>query len=356
MTEDGKTDDTAARMRPAVTRRSVLAALAAATLLPPAPGRAATRLDPALLAAASHRAERLDQLNSLIVARGGSIALGEAYRGPGLDTPVNVKSVSKTIVASLAGTALDRGEIAGLDAPLADLAPDLIPAGADPRVREITLAHLLTMTAGLERTSGSGYGAWVASRNWVAHALSRPFVADPGDRMLYSTGSYHLAGAVLAEVTGDSLLALARDRLGTPLGVRIPPWTRDPQGRYMGGNNMALSPTSLFRFGEMWRAGGVWDGRRVLSRQWIGASWTPRTRSPYSGDAYGYGWFLTRLGDHPAAYARGYGGQMLWVVPSLELTVAITSDPTRPARSHGYVAELRALLEETVVPAAEGDT
>ncbi|MEZ5666921.1 MAG: hypothetical protein R3F55_05725 [Alphaproteobacteria bacterium] len=80
--------------------------------------------------------------------------------------------------------------------------------------------------------------------------------------MLYSTGSYHLLSAVLTRVTGTSLLALARDWLGGPLDVAIPPWTRDPQGLYMGGNNMALSAVALFRFGEMARAGGLWRGAR----------------------------------------------------------------------------------------------
>ncbi len=172
--------------------------------------------------------------------------------------------------------------------------------------------------------------------------------------MLYSTGSYHLLGAALAQATGRSLLELARAWLGGPLGIEIPSWTRDPQGFYMGGNNMALSPLAMVRFGEMWRAGGVWNGRRVLSRDWVEASWRPRTTSVFSGDDYGYGWFLTRLAGRDVAYARGYGGQMIYVVPDLALTVAVTSDPARPARSEGYAGDLKALLAEAVIPALEG--
>ena len=80
----------------------------------------------------------------------------------------------------------------------------------------------------------------------------------------------------------------------------------------------------------------------------------PRTRSNFSGDDYGYGWFLREAGGHRMAYARGYGGQMIFVVPSLRLTVAITSDPTRPARSDGHVGDLQRLMAESIVPAAEG--
>ncbi len=299
------------------------------------------------------RARSLEQLHSLVIAYQGMIALAERFRGPSIDQPANVKSVSKTIVAALTGAAIDRGIVDGTDQAVADLLAQHVPEGADPLVREITVDHLLTMRAGLERTSGRNYGRWVQSGNWIAHALSRPFVAEPGRRMLYSTGSYHLMGAALADAADRSLLALARDWLGTPLGIEIPPWTRDPQGYYMGGNNMALSPLAMARFGEMARNGGVWEGQCVLSTDWIAQSWKPKTRSPFSGHDYGYGWFLARAGNHKLAYARGYGGQMIYVVPDLEVTVAITSDPNRPARSHGYAGQLHDLLAHTIIPAAE---
>ena len=109
---------------------------------------------------------------------------------------------------------------------------------------------------------------------------------------------------------------------------------------------------SLLRFGEMHRLDGMWEGNRVLSEAWIEAAWTPRTRSPFSGDQYGYGWFVSSVGGHKLVYARGYGGQMIYIVPALGLTVVVTSDPNRPARSDGYVGDLRDLLANEIVPAA----
>jgi CubicO group peptidase (beta-lactamase class C family) len=203
------------------------------------------------------------------------------------------------------------------------------------------------MQSGLTRTSGGNYGAWVESRDWVAHVLTRPFVAEPGSAMLYSTGNTHILGAALTEATGLSLLDLSRQWIGAQLDIQVPPWTRDPQGRYMGGNNMGLSPLAMVRFGEAWRA-----DLGVVPRGWVAEAWTPRTRSRFSGDAYGYGWFLTRMGGHDTAYARGYGGQMIWVVPDLALTVAVTSDPDRPARSDGYAGDLHRLVEDTILPEA----
>jgi CubicO group peptidase (beta-lactamase class C family) len=320
---------------------------------PAATGAGTTGLDSALLEQTLARAAALPRLHALLVARDGAEHVAEAFRGPGLERPVNVKSVSKSVMAALAGAGMARGILAGVDQRIAPLLDDLVPADADPRVGAITIDHLLTMRAGLERTSGRNYGRWVASTNWVRYALSRPFVDEPGGRMLYSTGSYHLLSAVLTRVSGMSTLELARAWLGAPLGIEIPPWTRDPQGIYLGGNNMLLSPRALLRFGEMYRQGGAYEGRQILPGSWIEASWTPRVRSRFTGHAYGYGWFMASARGHPVCYGWGYGGQMIYVVPDLALTVVMTSDHDGPSGRSGYVRELHALLADGIVPAAE---
>lgn len=327
-----------------ITRRSLLAA--PALLLLPRPLTAQAQLAEVRDAAAG-----LENIHALIVEQGGRRLIGARYRGPDLNRAVNVKSASKTLVATLLGIAIDRGEIAGPEAPLGQVAPQLIPAGADPRVAEITMGDLASLRAGLERTSGPNYGGWVASGNWVADALGREMVAEPGGRMLYSTGSTHVLGAVLAEVSGQSLLALMRGRIGDPLGVEIPPWTRDPQGRYMGGNEMAISPEGLARFGRAVLAGGRYEGRRIVSEGWLKASFVPRGRSQYSGLGYGYGWFLGQAAGRSYALARGYGGQVLAVCPAAEALVVITSDPTKPARSDGYFGVLQEMIERKIFAA-----
>lgn len=293
------------------------------------------------------RASELDQLHALIVAVDGERQVEERFRGPALGTPVNIKSVSKTVVSALLGAAIDRGEIT-LDATLGEVAPEFISDDADPRVAEITMEDLVSLRAGLERTSGPNYGGWIASRDWVADALSREMVAAPGGRMLYSTGSFHVLGAVLSKVSGLSLLEQARQRLGDPLGIEVPPWTRDPQGRYMGGNQMALTQTGMLRFGEMYRQDGRWDGEQVLPADWVQRSWEPRARSPYSGMGYGLGWFVGQMEGQDFALARGYGGQVICVVPSRAMTIVITSDPDRPARSAGHFGDLTDLMRRAV--------
>src|SRR5690606_14132718 len=102
---------------------------------------------------------------------------------------------------------------------------------------------------------------------------------------------------------------LARAWLGPEKDFAITDWQRDPQGIYLGGNQMAMSTRSLLAFGELYRRGGATlDGRQLVSREWIETSWRPRTNSRFTGDAYGYGWFLRDIAGHDVRYAWGYGG------------------------------------------------
>lgn len=329
-----------------LTRRRFTAGATAALTTPfIAPRLAAAQPTAADIAEA---ARGFPRLRSILVQRGEDLILAEGVRGPGLDRTANIKSCSKSLVALLLGIAIDRGEVADVRTRLAEVAPDLVPAEVPAEVAGITLQDLVTMRAGLGATSGPQYGAWVNSRNWVDYALRRPMVGAPGGRMIYSTGSSHILGAALAEATGESLLAQARVRLGEPLGIEIPAWTRDPQGYYMGGNQMALTPRAMLRVALMMRDGGMFGGTQVVSRDWIEASAQPRTVSPWSGLGYGYGWFIS---DSGYLIARGYGGQVIAANPERGLAVAITSDPDHPARSQGYFGELMAFLDGPILAA-----
>jgi len=311
----------------------------------PASGKPLAPLLPEIL----NRAAALEPLETALVAQRGEILGSRGYRGHSPTAPTNIKSVSKAIISALVGIAIDRGMLEGTQQKVAPLLADQLPAKPDPRLAGITIGHLLSMQAGLARTSGANYGRWVSSGNWVRAALSQPFVDEPGGAMLYSTGSTHLLSAILTRRSGRSTLELARDWLAPLEDFSIAHWERDPQGIFLGGNNMAMSPRSLLAFGELYRNGGRTPaGRALISPTWIDQSWVVRTYSRFTGDGYGYGWFQRRAGAHDVHYAYGFGGQMLYVVPSLELTVVMTSDEMQHAGRSGHRRDLHRLLEEIV--------
>ena len=273
-----------------------LASLLLHPLALPAGGTAAMP-DPDRLDDAFRRAAELPALTSLIVSQGGAVVREEYFRGMNPGRQVNIKSASKSILSALVGIALEEGYLQSLEQTLPELLPDHFPADAPQAHRTITLRHLLTMTAGLQTTSFRNYGSWVASRDWVRAAIDRPMVDRPGGRMIYSTGNSHLVSAILTRATGTSTRAFAQRHLFEPLGIGPPAWDRDPQGFYLGGNNMALTPLDLWKIGELYRAGGELDGRRILSESWIRESWTRNRRSRWNGYGYGYYWWHRRSGQ-----------------------------------------------------------
>src|SRR5688500_6025904 len=166
--------------------------------------------DTVLLEQAYAQARALPRLRSLLVHWRGSLIREHYFRGATRAQPANIKSASKSVIASLVGIAIARGQIRDVHQPIGELLPDAM-RDVDPRKRAITVEDLLTMRSGLQSTSFENYGEWVTSRNWVRDALRRPFVAEPGGPMIYSTGSTHRLSAILTRRTGEIGRAACRE-------------------------------------------------------------------------------------------------------------------------------------------------
>lgn len=295
------------------------------------------------------RAAALPRLRSLLVSRRGELVAEYYARGVRATTPANIKSASKSLIATLTGIALDRGLITSVRQPVATWFPEL-RQDKDPRKARITIEDLLTMRAGLESTSGRNYGRWVQSPNWVRFALSRPMVAAPGDQMQYSTGSSHVLSAILTRVSGVSTWQFAQEALARPLGFTLAKWPQDPQGLYFGGNDMLLTPRQMVAVGEMWLKRGQVNGRQVVPAAWVDTSCVARTRSVFdSTREYGYGWWTQAFEGGTACFAWGYGGQYIMVFRDLDLVVTATSSTTVSEERRGHRRELFDLIEQEIL-------
>jgi CubicO group peptidase (beta-lactamase class C family) len=297
------------------------------------------------------RAQALPKLRSLLVFHRDTLRRERYFDGARAEQPANIKSASKSVVSALVGIAVARGDLRDVHQPLSELLP-AETRGLDSSRRAITVEDLLTMRAGLQSTSFEQYGAFVSSRNWVRHVLTRPVVAPRGEHgpMIYSTGSTHLLSAVLTRKTGQSTWAFARKSLA-PLGIRLRAWTTDPQGVFFGGNEMRMTPREMLAFGRLYLDGGrAPDGTQILPRAWIDSSWVERTTSGWSGNAYGYGWWIREEHGHPVYFAWGYGGQFIFVVPSASMVVVATSDPTPERRDGAHLDAVHDLVDALLAP------
>jgi CubicO group peptidase (beta-lactamase class C family) len=263
-------------------------------------------------------------VDGIVIVRHGHLVF-ESYTAPyHAGTPHNLKSTSKSVLSALVGIALREGTLTGLDQRLSEVFPELFVAVDDPRKRELTVRHLLTMTAGFawEENSPASDRLW-ESDDWVRDTIRLPLRDPPGVKFTYSTALTHLASAAIARRSGMSTRAFAERHLFDPLGIHAGPWRRDPRGIHRGGSDLFLTPRDAARFGLLYLRHGLWNGRQVVPRAWVVESTRRQVGTGgWEGlpESYGYWWWIER----DASLALGLGGQVLVVAPAQDLVVVFT--------------------------------
>lgn len=310
----------------------------------------AVGLDGEILQKAAREIERAyPNVTSLLVVRHGTLAFEEYFRGYGPDDAHNIKSMTKRLVmATLVGIARDQGVLPALDTPMAQILPEAFANVDDPRKRDITLRHVLTMTAGLayEENSPESFD-WDKNDFSAAWGIALPLAHPPGEVYTYSSFLSHLLAIVVTEATGRDLLGYADEYLFGPLGIEPESWVRDPQGYYWGMSGLRLRPRDTAKLGLLVLRGGVWDGQQIVSTAWLREATAIHTQdSPQ--EAYGYQWPLYNIRGHHMIMARGFGGQQLAMIPSLDLVVVITSETLIPDN------DPETIIGQWIVPAVEG--
>lgn len=295
-------------------------------------------------------ARRPNHVHSVLVAHRGRLVLEEYFHGYTRETPHDIRSAGKTFASILLGAAMESGAPITPETPVYDLMARLGPfENADPRKQRITMAHLLTHTAGLacndndENSPGNEGRLWQQPNpNLWQYTLSLPQAFEPGERYAYCSANLNLVGGALSAATQESLPELFDRIIARPLQFGPYYWNIMPNGEGYLGGGAHLRPRDLLKVGQMYLDGGVWRGRRIVSREWVARSTSPRIEiSPattglseeefqnfYTPGIDGYAWhrYGVRVGDRLVEEyeANGNGGQFLIVVPEYDLVVVFT--------------------------------
>lgn len=282
------------------------------------------RADPA-----AHRSPRL---HSVLVARRGRLVMDEYFHGFGPDDLHDLRSASKTITSILAGIAMghDRWSAESAAWPLAG------DSSGDAAHRAITVGHLLSHGAGLDCDDDdpgtTGHEDRMqnqrAEPDWYRFVLGLPVVEPPGRRYRYCSAGVHLVGGIVARRAGTWLPAYFDKALARPLGIARYAINLTPTGEGYGAGGWYLTPRDLLKVGQLYLDGGRWRGRRVVPAAWVTASTAARIGRPDGGaDSWGWHRHQVTVDDRrfPTFEASGNGGQLVIVVPDLELVVASTA-------------------------------
>jgi CubicO group peptidase (beta-lactamase class C family) len=289
-------------------------------------------------------------VHAVVIARHGKLVFeqyfsgydepwGQEYKDYDFDamTKHDVRSASKSVASLLLGIAVDR-KLVALDDRVIDFFPDYADLQS-PGWEKVAIRHLLTMSSGMR---------WDENLPWndpkndepylgseadpVKYVLSKPIIAEPGTVWTYNGGNTDLLGAIIARKSGKSFDAFARETLFQPLGIAAWEWKNYRNGKIAPAAGLRLRPRDAAKIGQLVLYKGAWAGRQVVSPAWIDDSTMPRFQAiGYFGGLffYGYHWWMGRTlfkgREFPWIVAQGWGGQRIFVVPGLDIVVAITA-------------------------------
>ena len=283
----------------------------------------------------------------ITVMQEGNVCYEDYWHGFGPGDALNVMSVTKSVIALLVGIAMDRGYIVSVEQKVLDFFPEYSVKRGEKTIYDVTLYHLLTMTAPYKYKS-EPWTKVCTSEDWTKAALD--LLGGRGGltgAFKYATLGIQILAGVIEQASGRKLLDFANEYLFSPLGIpesvnhgdsskedqfdflmnknpRKHEWYSDPKNTVTAGWGLTLSATDMARIGQMCLEGGVFRGRRILSDKWIREVTTPyQTLGERFGYmSYGYLWWIPDKEKRSFA-AIGDGGNVIYVNPEKKVAIGV---------------------------------
>lgn len=298
-------------------------------------------------------------INGIVVVRQGAAVFEKYYSGYGPHDRHHVASVTKSILSALIGLAIKAGCITSVNQKVLDFFPDYGSEQNADQTGEISIRHLLTMTAPYPFEDWNEPLAELCTQpDWVRYTLDRLGRQGRIGDFKYATAGAHLLSAIITRSTGQSAREYANEHLFRPIGIpeipdykmasygfedlfghKVRGWVHDSQGISTGGWGLTLTPRDMARFGVLYLNRGSWGGQQIVPASWIAES----TRMNLHH--YGYLWWLREEDGLSAYMALGDGGNMICCIPDKGLVVAVAS---------AYSPEVKdrwMLVKEGIIPA-----
>jgi CubicO group peptidase (beta-lactamase class C family) len=238
---------------------------------------------------------------------------------------------------------LQRGKVSPPEAPLFSAFPEYADLAGTEGRNWLTIEHLLTMTMGTDWDESSlGYADPRNSETAMDNApdryrfiLERRVIDTPGAHWTYCGGATALLARLITKGSGKTLHEFARENLFDPLGMGDTAWATGRDGEPFAASGARMSTRDLARIGVMMLHGGKVGERAVVPAEWLARCVNPAV-SADEVRRYGYQWFIIDIAfGRPKGWAvgrlermwmaQGEGGQRLFIIPALQLVVAVTA-------------------------------
>ena len=319
---------------------------------------------------AAIRGSEFKKIGSVIVARHGKLVY-EGYFDGDAATLRDTRSATKSITDVLVGIAIHEKRLSGVDARVLALLPERARKMQNPDSRKdkMTVEDFLTMSSPLEcddwndASRGNEERMYVIE-DWAQFILDLPVRGhmhlgekeEPpkyGRYFSYCTGGVFVLSEVLRKATGQRTDHYAQEKLFGPLGITDAQWVYSPLNIPQTGGGLRLTSRDLLKIAELYRTGGMWNGKGIVEEAWVKASTQPHAQIDDQTE-YGYLWWLKTFKsggkEYPSYFMSGNGGNKVAVFPELDLDVVITSTNYN---TRGMHEQTEKLLTDYILPAVE---
>ncbi len=307
-------------------------------------------------------------LGAFIVWRKKGVVYEHYFNGGSRESVFNIKSITKSVVSALTGIAIEKKLIPDVNTPVMKFFPEynkprsvsdkgrvLFAEGMaynDNMRRSLTLRHLLTMQPGFDWNDfGQIVSAWIFSSDPIKFALDLPFADTPGTKFMYCTPATSVVGAALAKAVHTDIRSFAKKNLFDPAGITSAGWDVDPMGREMGGSESYLTAHDMMRFGLLYLNKGKVGNKQIVPAEWVEASTAAQAPLDYwdilpNTNGYGYFWWRRKTNGYQMFFASGACGQLIVVVPDLEMVIVAGTSLDKPHRNREELKMLHLMIDK----------
>lgn len=252
-------------------------------------------------------------------------------------------SISKSFTSTAIGIATDEG-ILSFNDRICDIFADKMPEKASENLLKMNIHHLLSMNTGHAECVLSRI---VNSDDPTAEFLRQEVEFEPGTHFVYNNAATFMLSAIITRVTGMSMLDYLYPRLFKKLGIEPECWQANPNGINDGAVGLFVSAEELAQLGLLYLNGGVYNGERILSEEWVRLAQTVQSDSSGNGSpdwTAGYGYQFWR---NSAEGYRGDGamGQICMILPERGIAAAVVSETADMQKGIDHFYELLYALE-----------
>lgn len=249
-------------------------------------------------------ADKTQNMHNLMILRGGKVIYECGFGGHDGSAPKMTFSACKSITSIAIGMLIDEGKLSLTDSA-ADIFEGKVNIIDKLRMDNITVETLLTMRSGIVFNEAECF----ASANWVKSFFSSAVQGKIGETFNYNSLNTYILSAIVYKKTGKHMLEYLRERLFEPLGIVNYAWEKCPMGVEKGGWGLYMRPEDMGKIGTLVMNGGVWEGKRIVSEEYLKSATSAHASVPAEMGSFDYGYQIWVGRDTDTFLFNGMLGQ-----------------------------------------------